>query len=176
MKAALSSGVIVPAILAQLTFRSGTEYIWTGIGPLVYDAQTFTGVGSLGNIGSIVEGMDVRADGTTVSLSGIDPTLYADCMTEIQLGAPAKIWLALLSEGVVIGAPYLLFSGLVDKPTVSTGPDAINISLALENRLTNLQRPTARRYTAADQHITYPDDTAFNWVEILNDQALVWGS
>lgn len=172
----LASGLISPAILAQFTFRSGVQYVWSGIGNLVYNAQTFVGVGSLGGLGVVTEGTDVEAQGTTVSLSGIDPTLYAECMTDIQLGAPAKIWFALLSNGVLLGAPYLLFSGIVDKPTVSTGADSINISLALENRLTNLQRATQRRYTAADQHIKYPDDTAFNWVEILNDQALVWGT
>lgn len=175
MQAALDAGVIVPAIMAQITFRTGTQYIWSGIGDLVYDAHTFQGVGSLGTIGVIAEGTEVKADGTTVELSGIDPTLYNDCLDEIQLGAPAKVWFALLSEGVVIGAPYLLFAGQVDKPTFSTGPDAITISLALENKLTNLQRASARRYTAADQHILYPDDIAFNWVELLSDMALVWG-
>lgn len=176
LQTALSAGLVFPAILAEFHFRSGTAYVWTGIGPLVYDAQTYTGVGSLANLGAIVEGTEVRADGTSVSLSGIDPALYADCMSDIRLGAPAKVWFALLTQGVIIGAPYLLFSGLVDKPDVSTGGDSISVSLALESRLTNLQRASQRRYTSADQHIQYPDDTGFGWVELLNDIALVWGS
>ena len=53
MQAALAAGVICPAILAQITFKSSTEFIWTGIGPLVYDAQTFTGVGSFASLGTI---------------------------------------------------------------------------------------------------------------------------
>lgn len=176
LQAGLESGVIVPAILAMLTFKSGTRYIWTGIGNLIFDAQTYFGVGSLGGFGGVTEGVEVRADGTTVSLSGIDPTLYGESMTDIQLGAPARLWFALFSEGVLLGAPYLFFSGLVDKPAVSTGPEALTISLALENRMTNLQRPSQRRYTAADQHVYYPDDTAFVWVERMNDLALIWGT
>ena len=50
----------------------------------------------------------------------------------------------------------------------------MTIALKLENRLVNLQRANMRRYTAADQNLYYPGDTAFNWVEILNDQALKW--
>lgn len=177
MKAALAAGVIQPAILAQITFNSGTQYVWSGVGDLVYDAQTFKGVGSLGAVGAITEGTEVRADGTTLALSGVDPTLYSETIADIKLGAPAKIWLALLTEGVIIGAPYLMFSGLVDKPTVNTGAESIAVSLALENRLTNLGRASQRRYTAADQHANgYADDTAFNWVEILNDIALRWGN
>ena len=175
MQAALSAGVVCPAILAQLTFASGTQYVWTGIGPLVYSAQTFTGVGSLANLGSIAEGIEVKADGTTVGLSGIDAGLYADCLEEIQIGATAKIWFALLTQGIVIGTPYLLFSGLIDQPTIEEGAEDITISLALESRLTNLQRASQRRYTSADQRTYYPTDTGFAFVEILNDIALVWG-
>ena len=175
MQSALLAGVLVPAFLAQLTFASSTEYVWTGYGPLTYGGNTYQGIGSLAGLGSIKEGTTVQADGTTVSLSGIDPTLYGECMSDIQLGAPATIWFALLNNGQVIGTPYRLFQGLVDKPTVTTGADTITISLALENKLVNLQRPSARRYTAADQHMKYSDDTAFNWVEVLNDIALRWG-
>ena len=176
MQAALANGVIYPAILAQLTFKSGVQYVWTGIGPLLYDAQTYVGVGSLASIGTVTEGVEVRADGTSIGLSGIDPTLFAASMDDIQLGAPAKIYFALLSQGVVIGAPYLLFSGQMDKPTVNTGPEAITINIALESRMSNLQRASQRRYTNADQRVKYPDDTGFVWVEKMNDIALVWGS
>ncbi|WP_263378697.1 hypothetical protein [Granulicella paludicola] len=176
MQAALSAGVIQPAILADLTFSTGTQYVWTGVGDLLYNTFTYKGVGTLASLGTITEGTAIRADGTSVGLSGIDPTLYADCLSEIQLGAPAVIRLALLTQGTIIGAPYVLFKGLVDKPTISAGPDAISISLALESRMTNLQRASQQRYTSADQHIKYPGDTGFGWVEMLNDIALLWGS
>jgi hypothetical protein len=63
----------------------------------------------------------------------------------------------------------------VDKPHISTGATTITVSLALENRLANLQRASARLWTAADQNIEYPTDSAFNWVEVLNDISLRWG-
>jgi len=81
-----------------------------------------------------------------------------------------------MAAGAIIGAPYLIFSGAVDKPSVEISDQTMSITLALENKLVNLQRPSQRRYTAADQHIAYPDDMGFNWVEILNDIALRWGS
>jgi len=174
MQAALAAGVIVPAILAQLTFKSSTQYVWTGVGTLVWNGFTFQGVGSFGSLGTIVEGTEVKADGTSVGLSGIDPALYSDCLTDIQLGAAANIWFALLSDGVIIGSPYLLFSGQVDKPSFTIGGENISVNLALESRMTDLKRASNRRYTTNDQHVAYPDDTAFNGVEKLNDQALLW--
>ncbi|MFZ0662534.1 MAG: hypothetical protein WAM66_07580 [Acidobacteriaceae bacterium] len=345
MAAALPAGAIAPAVLAMIQFKSGTSYIWTGVGDLVYAGNTYKGVGMLGKLSSVVEGVDVRADGVTVALSGIGAAAFAsaappsgvanpvapsageyvawvyptavttanqdaggtvvatldsaqitmgyggggdtwghravwsgfpapalpsdavitrmipvalvsgagsgafialdgqgvfpggsfsgqyaansvgttlaglesaqvtlnmarslggtitqtlslsfigvavyytsannaiafinEALSDVQLGAPAKLWFGLMAGGALVGTPYLIFSGLVDQPTVDMDAETTTISLALENRLSDLSRPGARRYTAADQRLKYPDDTAFNWVEILNDIALRWGS
>jgi hypothetical protein len=83
--AALSSGLICPVIMVMLTFKSQTMYIWSGVGTLVYGGNSYIGVGSLGKIGDITEGVTVQAHGTVVKLSGIDKTLFAECLTDIQL-------------------------------------------------------------------------------------------
>jgi hypothetical protein len=149
----LSAGTIMPVLLAQITFRSGAQYVWTGVGSLSYGGHIYLGVGSLAGIGVVVEGIDVQADGTTVTLSGIDPVLLAESMTDVQLGAPATIWFGLMSGGALLGSPAVLFKGQVDQPTVTHSGDTISISLKLENRLVNMQRASMRRYTAADQRL-----------------------
>lgn len=176
MNAGLAAQAISLAVLCQLTFASGMRCVWSGVGDLVYSGKTYTGVGSLGSIGDISGGIDVQAQGTSITLSGIDPIYLGEAMTDIQVGAPAKILLALMSAaGAVLGVPYLLYGGTVDVPTVTMGPNTCSISLKIENRMLDLQRAQQQRYTAADQHLKYPTDTGFNWVEILNDQVLAWG-
>lgn len=175
MAEALASGFIVPAFLVQLTFTTGTQYLWSGVGPLVWSGNTYQGVGSLGSVGTISEVNSVESRGMTLTLSGIDPTLYADSMSEIITGKPAVVYFALLSQGAIIGSPYLAYSGLIDQPTVSEGADTISITLNLSSRLTNLQRPNCRRYSSADQRMLYPTDSAFFMVEALQDIANVWG-
>jgi hypothetical protein len=177
MLAGITSSFIRPAIMADLTFRSGTQYVWTGPIDLVWNAQTYRGIGSLGTVGNIAEGTQVRADGTSISLSGIDPALLSDSLNDIQVGAPAVLYFALVDATLtIIGTPYVIFRGKVDKPTINPGLETFTISLALESPLTNLQRPNLRRYTSADQRLYYPDDTGFAWVELLNDIALRWGN
>lgn len=177
LSAALSSGLIIPVLLVDIAFKSSTQYIWSGVGTLAYNTHNYIGVGSLGKMGSVQEGVDVRADGTSITLSGIDPVLLNDCMTDIKPGAPATIYLGLLTQnGVLIGTPYKLYVGTVDQPKVSIGADTISITVALENRMVDLSRPSMRRYTSADQRLYHPQDSAFAFVEQLNDLALVWGS
>jgi hypothetical protein len=166
---------IRPALLAEIHFRSEVSYIWSGVGNLVYAGNTYLGVGTLGRVSRIGAGVEVAAGGVTVALSGIDSNLFSESMTDIQLGAPARISFALFDPAGNVLGTYPAFVGLVDKPIVTPGLQEITIALGLETRLTNLQRANARRYTATDQQLYYPDDSAFQWVEQLNDQALKWG-
>lgn len=173
----LTQGLIYPVRLVQLTFASQKVYAWSGSGNLVWGGNTFTGVGSLGEVGVITEGVQINAEGTSVTLSGIDPLLLSECMTDIQLGALANIWFGLVTAQLeIIGTPYLQFSGCVDSPSITPGVDTIAITLNLESRLIDLARPSMRRYDSADQRLYYPDDSAFGWVEQLNDLVLGWGT
>jgi hypothetical protein len=177
MVAAITSAAIVPALLFSIAFRSQTSHVWSGVGPFAYGGNTYVGAGSLGKVGIVGESTEVRSDGMTVTLSGIDATLLGECMTDIQIGAPAALYLACLDQNnEVLGTPYRIFGGTVDKPTFDIGTPTISITLALENRLSDLQRASNRRYTAADQQIQHSTDTAFAWVEQLNDEALRWGN
>lgn len=162
-------------VLLDLTLKSGSVHVWSGYGSLTWNGNTYQGIGSLGAVGDIKEAVEVRADGTHVSLSGIDPAILQDCLDDIQLGAPAKLWLGTLANGQLTAA-YPMFAGTVDKPSVPISADNLTITLALENRMLNLQRPSMRRYTQADQRYFYPDDTAFTWVESFNDAAFIWGA
>jgi hypothetical protein len=179
--AALPAPVIMPTLLAMLTFRSATKYVWTGVGNIVVDSQTYVGVGSLASVGGITEGLGVQADGTSVTLSGLEkmvgqsPDFLSECLGDIRSQAPAKLWFGLMNGPTLI-ARYLLFSGIIDKSTISIAPEAISIALALESRLIDLSRASQRRYTSADQNLDFPDDSGFDWVEIENDIAILWGT
>jgi hypothetical protein len=114
----------------------------------------------------------------TVSIQSAVPLssqLLSESLDDIQIGAAAQIYFGLFQNGALLGTPYLAFGGQVDQPNIKVSTDTVSISLALENRLSNLQRASQQRYTAASQQLTYPQDTAFNFVEQLNDEAWVWG-
>jgi hypothetical protein len=174
MITAATSNALALCWLLDVQLASGTAHVWTSIGSLNWNGNTYQGVGSFGAVGDISESSDVKAPGTVVQLSGIDPTLLPDCLTDIQQGAPATVWLGLFSAGAIV-ATYPAFAGTVDKAPIGMGVETATIQLNLETRMTNLQRATNRRYTMADQRLYYSGDIGFSWVEIQNDIALLWG-
>jgi len=145
----LAAGTIMPIRLVMLTFKSAVKYVWSGVGPLSWNGNTFVGVGSLGQVGAITESTGVEANGTTVSLSGIDIALLSECLTDIQLGAPARIWRGLWGSAGLYGTPYQVFRGYVDKPAFDISGETLAITLSLESRIGNMNRASYRRYTAA---------------------------
>jgi len=174
-KAQVKAGSVTLTFLLQITFKTGTYYLSTLPNNLSWNGQTWVGTGSLGSVGTIPEGSDIQAYGTTVTLSGIDPVLLADSLNDIQIGAQASLYLAFLNNGSLLTTPTCIFAGQVDKPRIQCGAESVSITLNLESPMIRLQRGSFRRYTAADQHIDHPGDSGFDWVPSLSFMALKWG-
>jgi hypothetical protein len=175
-KAQLTQSVFAPVLFVMLTFRSSVQYLCSTPFNITWNGQVFKGLGTLGGISATQEGTEVQADGISLTLSGLDPVIASECESDIQPLAPAQCWLGCMSQGQLVGTPYLFFSGVVDTPILTVTPQTLSITLKLENRMLLLNRASSRRYTSADQHASgYADDTAFSWVESLNDISLKWG-
>ncbi|MBB6144709.1 hypothetical protein HNQ77_002665 [Silvibacterium bohemicum] len=176
-QAQLVSNQVSIAFLLQITFKSQTVYVSSTPFNLAWNGQTWLGVGDLASLSTVNEGTDIQAYGTSVTLSGIDPNLLKESLTDIQLGATANLYLAFLDpNNNIIGTPTCMFGGWVDQPSITPGVDSITISLALESSMINLQRGQMRRLTNADQQIDFPTDISMIWVPQLNFLALKWGT
>lgn len=186
MATAISAKFLCPIVLVDLDINNETLHIWSGVGNFPWNGNTYTGVGDLGQVTPAREGIDIQANGASLSLSGVDPALVNAALSDIQLGAPATIWLGAVNEQSLQleGAPVVMFSGLVDAPSVNMAipdPNATDgvpaqaaITIPLESRLAMLGAGQQRKYSRADQNLTYPDDTAFIWVSLMNYLALKW--
>ena len=177
LEAELNAPVIEQVIMVALTFRSGTEYACSAGFNIVWNGQTYLGLGTLASISAVQEGTEIRADGLSLTLSGIDKKLLQDTENDVLPLAPAKVYYALVRQGKLVGTPYLLFGGVVDAPEISVGVDTFSITLKLESRMALLNRASQRRYTSADQHANgYSDDTGFDYVPRLQNIAFRFGS
>jgi hypothetical protein len=139
-------------------------------------ALTWQGAGSLGTISPMTESADVKANGVTIAFSGIPSADIARVLNEVRQGYPVKIWFGCLdSAGNVIADPYQAFGGRMDVPAIDEGATTSTISISVENRLIDLQKPRERRYTHEDQQISYAGDLGFQYVPQIQDWNGTWG-
>lgn len=165
-----------PAIFVEGQFTSGMLRVWSGIGTISWNGQSWTGVGNLGGISPISEGTEPHADGVELSLSGIPSELITKALGECRPNAPVKIWFGFLDESdAVIADPYQSFGGRMDVPSIDEGGETSTIRLRVENRLVDFNRARERRFTHEDQQIDFPGDLGFEYVAGLQEWNGVWG-
>lgn len=164
-----------PLFLVSCQFQNETIYVWTGVGSISWGGHTWIGVGALGSISTIAETLETQAQGITLSLSGIDNTLIADALTQTYGGGKAQVWLGfLLANGSLVSDPIPAYLGDMDQTTIDMSTDTTTISIAVENRLADLNRAQGGRYTDQCQRQISPTDSGFKFVSWLQDQFLNW--
>jgi len=165
------------ALFAELHFLSSIERVWSGYGPLAWNGYNWLGLGTLGQVSMVTEDTQLNAQTFTISLSGVDNRLLSEALTEVRQGQPVKFWLAFFDNaGNIVDAPILCYAGRMDQPTILEGTDTSTISIAVENRLSDLQRRIERRFTDRDQRLEYPADTGLAYIAWTMDWNGAWGT
>jgi len=178
--AAISASTVLPAIFLYGLFSDGAVYVWSGIGNISWNGQTWIGLGMpggecLGAISTISEDSALQAQGTSVTLSGIDSTMLTHALTAVVQGNPVKIWINLFDTNLNVIGTVLAYQGLMDQPTIDEGGDKCSITIAIENRLSDLQRAQSRRWTDQEQRSRYPNDDGFKFANTIINWWATWG-
>jgi len=186
---ALTAGVVRTAIFAKLQMATDTLYLWSGIGPITWSGMTFQGVGTLGKVSGIAESATVEAKGMQISLSGIPSTMIQEALYNTRLFNPVSLWLVCFdTAGAIVSDPVVSFAGLMDKSSMDDDGNTSTITINVENVLADLNRPTCRHYTNADQQLDLAAtltklglpsttiDTGFSHVNVIQELTVFWGS
>lgn len=176
MVAKLTEGEVELFHALELQF-STPIYLWTGIGdksltPENGSTNTYIGVGNLLQIGEPSEALDLSAQGLSLSLNGLNSSILSAALSENYQGRAAKLYLGIV--GVTNMAE--VFSGYMDVMTINESADTVDISLNVESRLIDLERPRVARYTkASHQSISgNSGDKFFDFLTDIQDKRVEW--
>lgn len=157
-------------------FATGTVYLWSGLGNIDWNSQTWVGIGNVVQISQIKETGSTRADGVNITLSGISEETRALALAEARQGKPGTVFIGFIADnGSVVEDPAAAFEGRLDVPTINDGGSDISIIFSYENRLIDLERAREERYTNESQLFNFPTDIGFQYVPSVQDWNGVWG-
>lgn len=162
-------------IFVELFLDAGTVRLWSGLGNLTIDGNTYTGTGALGGITQIEEDAgDVRATGVAMTLSGIPSSQLGLVLNNPLQGRPAIVHAGFFNAQWQFISLVRLIRGRIDTCEIDIAGDTCTITVRAENHLIDLERPRVRRYTDEDQRNLYPDDRGLEFVASIQNKELIW--
>ena len=176
MQAVSTAEVVRPIIFVECEFDSGDINLWNGVGSLSYVGKNYIGAGNLLAVEPVSESTDLRANGTSVTLSGLNNTLVGLAKDEDYQGRALTVKLGAMDENNdVIADPVIMFSGFMDTMMLTESGESSTITIDVENKLIQMDRARVRRFTDNDQRIDYPNDDGFSFVTKIQDREINWG-
>ena len=178
MKTEIASRKVSPLLLLKADFDSGPVRVWTGVGDIQWNGQTWNGLGSLLSVDPVQEQVDGSAQGLRIVLSGLDSNFFSPVVLGDYQGRRGEIYFgAVREDGTVIYDPYLLFAGSLDSDETEDDGSTSTLTLNIESRLADLLRKREYRYTHQDQQALHPgaNDDGLKFVPALQNLSLKWG-
>jgi hypothetical protein len=143
---------------------------------LTNNSNAYIGVGELISLGTISEKTDLTATGVSITLSGVKQSLLSISLSEPYQNREVIVRVGAMNEsGDVIADPVVMFQGKMDVMTIQDDGNLATITVQCESKLLQLDRANLRRYTAEDQKIDYPADTALDFMAKIQEVAIPWG-
>lgn len=173
--AAGKAPVARPVFLVRLNFVSGVVRAASTPFDIAHEGETYLGLGALGAISAVQEGAELQSYAVQLTLTGIPSDLVSIALADQYQGREAKVWLALLDEQHrVVGTPLLIFRGRMDTMDLELGETA-TMTLTVQSRLGDWERPRIRRYSNEDQQAEYPGDRGLEYVSQMAEKTIYWG-
>lgn len=175
-KAAFTQMNFPALVLVELQFGTGTVRVCNAGYAFPWGGFDWIGLGQLGSVDGISEGASLQMYGCGLTLSGIPPEYISEMMTPADYqGKTAIIRLAPLTDDYqIIADPVVVFKGRMDTCDIQLGQTA-TITLTVESRLVDWERPRTRRYNDADQQAAHPGDKGMQYVDQMVSKDLKWG-
>ena len=172
----INSASLKPFYAIEAQFLEGTVRLWTGLGEITIDSNTYTGSGALLGVSSVEETAELKATTLTVTLSGIDSSILAASLNANYQNRLLTVFLGMLNTSYgVVASSYQLFQGRMDSMQINDTGNTISIALSVESRIIDLEKPNESRYTSEEQKRLFTGDLGLDFVTDLQDKDINWG-
>src|SRR5688572_11897830 len=104
---------IHPVLFVKLEFPDGDVLVHSELGELSFEGDTYTGVGILGNVGTVEEDSELARTPLALTLSGIPISMISVVLNQHYQGRPATLFLGYLdlTANTLVDDPLILYRG-----------------------------------------------------------------
>ena len=161
-------------VMVKLEFDTPL-YVHSGIGTIVYDSNSYLGVGQFGNISNMTETEILRPTSLTLTLSGVDSNLITEALDSGDYGDTVTIYLGYRQDdGTLVADPLLLWRGFFEFASISQGDQSV-VSITVQHDLAVLNETDGSRFTDEDQKVRFSGDVGFEFIADMANLKLIWG-
>lgn len=162
-------------LLAEIEHPDGVGRFWTGVGPLTWAGERWTGSGILGSITPITQTSVLQIQEMNFNLAGVDSSVAAQLNDNVR-NLAGRVWLACLGQGnVVVPDPYQIVDAELDYQSLSASDDgAVTVSITARTGFYTLERAIDEAWTTEEQKLSYPTDCGLDMIPSLQNQDVQW--
>jgi len=163
------------AFLVFLDWPTSPVRVWTGVGSLAWDSQTWVGAPLLSIEPIALEGLEATDTGIQLQLDYLDDALRNAVNANDPVGAAASLYLAKLNRSpLAVVDAYELFPGFIDGVDTEDAGDSGNIEVRLASELALMDRSTYYTLSNAHQQHLFPGDLGMEFAARMDDP-VIWG-
>jgi hypothetical protein len=162
-------------LAVDFDFPSGRIRLWTGWGDITINGNTFTGVGTLGEVSATPDRSQLVAERKSYKLSGVDPSLVPESDIDDCFGRSVIEYFGFLTEsGQLVATPEINWEGRIDGINRLDSAEPY-IQVQAENRMVLLDRPNGWRYTHEHQQQFFAGDDGLKLIPSTITAEITWG-
>lgn len=175
METALAAAEAPLGFLVYLDWPSSAVRVWTGVGDVTWNAQTWAGAGEIASIDKIADSVEKADIGVELVLNYLDDDLRNEVTTQQPVGRDASIYLALLNPATrAVTDAYEIFTGFVDRIEILDAGSTGQITVRLASELARLQRPRYFTLSHAHQQFLFSGDLGCEFASHMTEP-IYWG-
>jgi hypothetical protein len=175
MIAQVSADRLAPILMVELDFQSGWVRAWTGYGDLVWNSNTYTGVGTLLSLTPIQENQGATTSEVTLVFTP-HAALLSAALGEAHRGRRATIRFGVMVGQALVADPITMFQGLMEPMSLSDDGQTGRIELRVVNRFSRLGVTRERRLTDQEQRRRYSLDEGLSHVTAIAEKQITWSN
>lgn len=170
---ALDERQITLAVFVKAEFDDGNVLLWSGLGEVSYDGETYTGAGNLLEISAVKETVNFEAAGTAFRLTGIPSEYVSLVLSQKSRNRPVTVFLGLYTAGNWEISP--VFKGRMDVMSLEYDGTTATATVTAESDIVLLRNQKNEYYTPENQKSYYPTDKGLDFVPTIEDIEITWG-